>query len=241
MNRLKKSSSPERKRQRVSSEPSLTNDERLLYNLIRSKTDIGISAVDMKRDTTLPPSVSSGINKILKALVAKEVIKDVPTIQNKGRKNYMAKEFVPSTEITGGHFYSDGGLDTGLIDALKKVCVQCISNQRVSTCDGCLEWCRRSGVFTTQITEKQIKEILETLILDDEIMQMTSTGYGDFASIPVGKTCYVSKRKGGVKGEKKSVNNTLFPCFSCQRMSLCSPEGAISPETCVYFQKWLDF
>jgi DNA-directed RNA polymerase III subunit RPC6 len=239
MNRLKKSSSsPERKRQRVSSESSLTNDERLIYNLIRSKTDIGISAADIKKETNLPTTV---INKILKGLVSKEVVKDVPTIHNKGRKNYMATEFVPSTEITGGHFYSDGGLDTEFIDTLKKVCVQCISMQKVSTCDGCLEWCRRSGVFTIEINEKQIKEILETLILDDEIMQMTSTGYGDFASVPVGKTCYICKRKGGVKGEKKSVNNTNFPCFSCQRMTLCSPNGAISPETCVYFQKWLDF
>ncbi|CAJ2679544.1 DNA-directed RNA polymerase III subunit RPC6-like isoform X1 [Trifolium pratense] len=237
MNRLQESVSPQRKRQRVS-EPSLTNEERLLYNLIRSKTNIGISTLEMKRETNLPPTV---VNKFLKLLVSKDMVKEVPTIQNKGRKHFMATEFVPSEEITGGHFYSDGNLDKELIDALKKVCVKCISMQRVSTCDGCLEWCKKTGVFTTEVTEKQIKGILETLVLDNEIMQMTSTGYGDFASIPVGKTCYICKNKGVVKGGKKSVDSTSFPCFSCQRMSFCSPDGAVSPATCVYYQKWLDF
>ncbi|CAI8591540.1 unnamed protein product [Vicia faba] len=237
MNRLQESGLPQRKRQKVS-EPVLTDEERLLFNLIRSRENIGIWTGDMKRETNLPTTV---VNKSLKSLIAKNMIKEVTTIQNKGRKHYMAKEFMPSEEITGGHFYSDGKLDVDYINSLKDVCLKCIFMQKVSTCDGCVEWIKRSGVFNTEVTTKQMEEILQTLVLDDEITQMISTGYGEFSSITVGKTCYISKSKGGVRGEKKTADMTSFPCFSCQRMSFCSPDGTISPATCVYYQKWLDF
>ncbi|CAK8535955.1 unnamed protein product [Lathyrus sativus] len=237
MNRLQVSAFTQRKRQKVS-EPVLTDEERLLFNLISSRENIGIWTGDMKRETKLPTTV---VNKSLKTLISKNMIKEVTTIQNKGRKHYMAKEFMPSEEITGAHFYSDGKLDIDYINSLKDVCLKCIFMQKVSTCDGCLEWIKRSGVFNTEVTKKQMEEILQTLVLDDEIMQMISTGQGDFASIPVGKTCYISKSKGGVRGEKKTADLTSFPCFSCQRMSFCTPDGTISPATCVYYQKWLDF
>lgn len=80
-----------------------------------------------------------------------------------------------------------------------------------------------------------MEEILQTLVLDDGIMQMISTEYREFSSIHVGKTCYTSKSKskGGVRGEKKTADLTSFPCFSCQRMSFCSPDDTISPAICV--------
>ncbi|XP_058722116.1 uncharacterized protein LOC131593568 [Vicia villosa] len=238
MNRLRDSAFTQRKRQKVS-EPVLTDEERLLFNLIRSRENIGIWTGDMKRETNLLTTV---VNKSLKTLIAKNMIKEVTTIQNKGRKHYMAKEFMPSEEITGGHFYHDGKLDTGYINSLKAVCLKCIFMQKVSTCDGCVESIKRSTtVFNTEVTTKQMEEILQTLVLDDEITQMISTGLGEFSSIPVGKTCYMSKSKGGVIGEKKTADLTSIPCFSCQRISFCSPDGTISPAACVYYQKWLDF
>jgi DNA-directed RNA polymerase III subunit RPC6 len=109
------------------------------------------------------------------------------------------------------HFYSDGKLDMVFIDALKNVCLKCIFMQKVSTCDGCLEWIKKSGIFNTEVTRKQIEEILQTLVLDDEIMQMTSTGYGDFASIPVGKTCYITYAKARVDLKGKRNLATLLP------------------------------
>lgn len=231
MKRLQESGSSQQKRQKLSALPT---EERILYDLILSKENSGISKTDMRRETNLP---IAALNKHMKALMNKSMVKELPSIKNKGIKIYMGTEFEPSKDITGGHFYSEGSLDTVFIDALKQTCLQCISLERVSTCDGCLEWVKKSGVFTTQVTGEQIEEILQTLVLDDEIMQMTSTGYGDFASIPVGKTCYICKSK----GEKKSADSTPFPCFSCQRMSFCSSDGVVSPTTCVYFQKWLDF
>ncbi|KAJ1406450.1 Winged helix-like DNA-binding domain superfamily [Sesbania bispinosa] len=239
MSRLQGSPSLKRKRQDLALvSESLTDGERILYNLIHSKKDLGIWTGDMKRETNLPDNV---VKKSLKLLQSKNLIKEVVNIQNKGRKHYMAAEFEPSKEITGGDWYSEGSLDTDLINLIKDVCLKYIFRQKVVTRDGVLEWSTKSGVFSAEVTTQQIEEILRTLVLDDEIMEVKSTGFGDFASVPVGRVCYKCKSKGGVRGEQKASAMASIPCGVCPRINFCTPDGIVSPKTCVYFQKWLDF
>ena len=132
-----------------SSAQSLTEHERALYNVIRSKQDMGIWTRDMKRETNLPDNV---VNKSLKALQMKNLIKEVVNIQNKGRKHYMATEFEPSKEITGGAWYVEGNLDTEFIKLLKEVCTKQIFKLRVATLEGLTESIKRSQIFNTELT-----------------------------------------------------------------------------------------
>lgn len=239
MSQLQGSSSLKRKRQDLALvSGSMTDGERVLYNLIHSKKDIGIWTGDMKRETNLPDSI---VKKSLKLLQSKNLIKEVVNIQNKGRKHYMAAEFEPSKEITGGDWYTQGSLDTYFINLVKDVCLKYIFRQKVATCDGILEWSRKSGVFTVGITAQQTDEILRALVLDDEIEEVKSTGIGDFSSVPVGRICYRCKSKGGIRGEQKPGAMAFIPCGVCPRINFCTPDGIISPRTCVYYQKWLDF
>ncbi|KAJ1435436.1 Winged helix-like DNA-binding domain superfamily [Sesbania bispinosa] len=162
MSRLQGSPSLKRKRQDLALvSESLTDGERILYNLIHSKKDLGIWTGDMKRETNLPDNV---VKKSLKLLQSKNLIKEVVNIQNKGRKHYMAAEFEPSKEITGGDWYSEGSLDTDLINLIKDVCLKYIFRQKVVTRDGVLEWSTKSGVFSAEVTTQQIEEILRTLV-----------------------------------------------------------------------------
>ncbi|KAH7568085.1 hypothetical protein JRO89_XS07G0231600 [Xanthoceras sorbifolium] len=78
---------------------SLTDHERILFNLIKSKQDMGIWAGDMKREINLPNNI---FTKSLKSLQAKNLIKEVVNIQNKGRKHFMAAEFEPSRKYLAG-------------------------------------------------------------------------------------------------------------------------------------------
>ncbi|XP_061343587.1 uncharacterized protein LOC133289621 [Gastrolobium bilobum] len=239
MSRLQGSSSLKRKRQDLALvSGSLTDGERILYNLIHSKKDMGIWTGDMKRETNLPDNV---VKKSLKFLQSKNLIREVVNIQNKGRKHYMAAEFEPSKEITGGDWYTEGSLDTEFINLAKDVCMRYIFRQKVSTREGVLEWSRKSGVFAVEVTTQQIEEILRTLVLDDEIIEVTSTGFRDFSSVPVGKICYRCKSKGGVRGEQKPGAMASIPCGVCPRINFCTPDGIVSPRTCAYYQKWLDF
>jgi DNA-directed RNA polymerase III subunit RPC6 len=239
MSRLQGPSSLKRKQpESNSSSRSLTEHERILYDLIRSKQDMAIWTRDMKRETNLPDNV---VTKSLKSLQAKKLIKEVVNIQNKGRKHYIAAEFEPSKEITGGTWYVEGNLDTEFINFLKKHCVKIIYEQKVATLEGILDTIRKSRAFNVEVTPQQIKEIVNALVFDNEVTEVESNGMGEFDYIPVGKVCYRCTSKGGLKGELKTGAMASIPCGVCPQISLCTADGIISPQTCVYFTKWLDF
>ncbi|CAK7339083.1 unnamed protein product [Dovyalis caffra] len=234
-------SSLKRKRPELKSPAqSLTEHERILYDVIRSKQDIGIWTRDVKKEAKLPDNV---VNKSLKALLVKNLIKEVVNIQNKGRKHFMATEFEPSKEISGGTWYLEGSLDREFIEALKQLCKEQIRLSGVATLEEVTDSINRRQAFNVGMTKQQIEEIMRTLVLDNAIMEVKSNGMGEFASIPFGKVCYKRIGKGGLRGEPKAEAGALasIPCGVCPRISYCTPDGIISPKTCVYFKKWLDF
>ncbi|XP_065869198.1 uncharacterized protein [Euphorbia lathyris] len=217
---------------------SLTEHERTLYDVIRSKQDMGIWTRDMKRETNLPDNV---VNKSLKVLQAKSLIKEVVNIQNKGRKHYMATEFQPSKEISGGTWYVEGSLDTEFIKLLKELCKKQIYKLKVATLEGVTDSIKRSGVFNTELTKQQIDEIVRALVLDNEIIEVKSNGMGEFSCIPIGKVCYKCVSKGSIGGDPRVGAMASIPCGVCPRISQCTPDGIISPQTCSYYSKWLEF
>ncbi|XP_057967936.1 probable DNA-directed RNA polymerase III subunit rpc6 isoform X1 [Malania oleifera] len=233
------SSSLKRKRQE-SNAPSqtLSNDERRLYDVIRSKKDMGIWTRDLKRETQFPDSV---VTKSLRSLQTKKLIKEVVNIQNKARKHYMAAEFEPSAEIVGGAWYVDGKLDTDFIKILRDLCYKHIQKLKLATLEDISNSIKRSGVFKAECTMQQIAEIVNVLVLENEITEEKSTGYGDFERIPIGTRCYRCTRKGGPAGEAMLGAMASIPCGVCPQISMCTPDGIISPITCAYYDKWLDF
>ncbi|PON73158.1 RNA polymerase Rpc [Parasponia andersonii] len=237
MSRLQGPSSLKRK-QPDSNSPldSLSEQERVVYNVIKSKQDLGIWSKDLKRETKL---LDNMFGKCIKTLQSKKLIKEVAT-KNKGRKHLMAAEFEPSKEITGGNWYLDGNLDTEFINLLKDQCVKLIYKMKVATLEGISDTIRRSGIFKVEFTSQQIEEIVRALVLDNEIVEVKSNGMEEFDCIPIGKVCYKCASKGG-KAEPRIGAMASIPCGVCPRISVCAPDGVISPKTCIYYEKWLDF
>ncbi|XVF24801.1 hypothetical protein REPUB_Repub13aG0159000 [Reevesia pubescens] len=224
-------------------QPGPTSDsqiehERIVHALIQSKQDMGISQRDMNREINLPDNL---IAKCLKSLVSKNLIKEVKSIQSRGRKHFISAEFEPSTAITGGAWYVEGSLDTEYINVLKEQCWRKIYGLKVATLDGVTDAIKRSNVSQIELSKQQIEEIVKALVLDNEVMEMKSSGTGEFASIPVGKVCYKCIGKRGYGGEPKVGSLTSIPCGVCPQMSRCTLDGIISPKICVYYKKWLDF
>ncbi|XP_047338806.1 DNA-directed RNA polymerase III subunit RPC6 [Impatiens glandulifera] len=215
------------------------NHETTLLTIIKSKGDMGIFKGDLKREALLSDPM---INKALKMLQAKELIKEVINIRSKGRKHYMAMEFEPSKELTGGTWYSEGKLDKTFIDSLRTTCYRIISKMKVASGETISDFIKKNKITTVECTTGQVNEILRSMVLDNEIFEIKSNGMGECHSIPIGMVCYrvatgVSLNKqGGSVGAMASV-----PCGVCTRISKCTPDGVISPKSCAYFQKWLDF
>lgn len=224
-----------RKRPGVEGGP-LTDADLAVLNVIKSKRDIGIWARDIKKDIKLSDTV---VNKSLKSLMSKKLIKEVVNIQNKGRKHYMAADIEPSKEITGGAWYVDGHLDKEFIEVLKKICLKFVTVQKVATVNSVYESMEKQRIVK-DCTRQQVEEILNSLVLSNEILEVKSTGLGEYHSIPIGAQCYRIANAVGVDKGFKIGAMASIPCGMCPRIRQCTPDGIISPKTCVYYNKWLD-
>lgn len=224
---------PQKKARTNPDSSKLPEIQQKIYDLIKSKENVGIWQSDIKKEIT--GHNSTAIEKAIKTLEARDLIKYVTSIKNKNKKILMASEFEPSDEISGGAWYQDGELDTEFIKILRNQCKKHIEILKVATCEKVGERIRASSAFKTDISLKQISQIIDLLVLDNEIEKLKSSGRGAFSHIPAGKECYRILTEGVLKGGAFSS----IPCGVCPRISECTPDGVISPITCEYYNKWL--
>ncbi|KAG5548076.1 hypothetical protein RHGRI_013686 [Rhododendron griersonianum] len=157
-----------RKRQEPNAQQTKTPGS-VLLSLIKSKGGMGIWKADMKRETNLPELV---VNKALKILQGRNLIKEVVNVKSKGRKHYMATEFQPSKEVTGGSWYADGVLDIEYIRVLRESCLRIVNKMKVATTEGISEFITRNKITKADCTRQQIEEILSSMVLDNEIIEI---------------------------------------------------------------------
>lgn len=67
------------------------------------------------------------LNKILKKLENRKLIKSVHSVAFKNRRMYMAYDTEPSKDVTGGVWYNEAQLDTAFIGKIKKASVTAVS------------------------------------------------------------------------------------------------------------------
>lgn len=217
------------KRKRPDTNPStknLSEPERVVYEVIRKKEDMGIWLRDLKKDANLGDAI---VTRSLKSLQLKNLVKEVVNIQNKSKKHYMAVEFEPSKELTGGAWYVDGKFDSEFIDALKGLCKRVILNQKLATVEMVTDAIKQSRSLNVECSMQQIADIIQSLVWENEIVEVRSSG-------GVRYKCASKAVAGSKAGAMASI-----PCGVCPRINECAPDGVISPITCVYYNKWLDF
>lgn len=210
--------------------------EKLLLNLIRSSQEKGATMNELKRDKTIPATM---ITRLTTSLKKKNLIKEVASMNNRGVKHFLAMEFEPGKELTGGEWYIDGTLNLSKIEDLKAKCIMILERHRHRVVT--LEVMCGYFVKEEKLSVEQTKEILKNLVLDNVIMEVKSNGLNEFASTRIGEVCYKLTGKKSGNGEARAGAFASVPCGACPHIGLCSPDGVISPSSCVYFQKWLDF
>ncbi|XP_055811848.1 uncharacterized protein LOC129881766 [Solanum dulcamara] len=235
MNRSSEAAAMKRKRPNMDSPTQgLVDADCIVLNVVKSKKNLGILLSEVKKEANLAPIV---VDKSLKSLVKKKLIKQVLNVQSKGRKQYiyMAVEFEPWEELTGGAWYLEGKLDKEFITVLRDTCLKVIEMLKVSTAEGIHDLLKKRKVI--ECTSQQVAEILNSMVLDNAIIEVKSSGLGEYHSIPVGSVCYRT-----ASGVTKTIGPMAsIPCGACSRISLCTPNGVISPQTCVYYTKWFNF
>ncbi|KAL7582147.1 hypothetical protein Lser_V15G46191 [Lactuca serriola] len=74
------------------------------------------------------------------------------------------------------------------------------------------------------------------MVLDNMIIDVNSTGLGEYHSIPIGNLCYRCPSGGDLdQGLRRTEAMVSIPYGVCPRIRECTPDGLISPTTCVYY------
>lgn len=87
---------------------------------------------------------------------------------------------------------------------------------------------RETGIAQVDLEVEDVQQIINILIYDGEIEPVITSG----SSEPFYRPSFLNLPKLGV---------TEIPCIRCPVANQCSDDGDITPERCVYLQKWLDF
>ncbi|RLM55538.1 hypothetical protein C2845_PM10G15620 [Panicum miliaceum] len=201
---------------------------REVYRHVFAAGSTGMSARDLGEATGLSSAAGGGQ---LRALVRLGVLKEVQDVRNRRRKLYMAAEFRPSDEVSGGAWYHEERVDTDAIAAARRRCLAQVKRLGAATADMIHAGIARDEPGARYAMDR-VMDILQTMVLDRSLEEVRSTGEGEFAAVRRGVMCYRGPEKQQPGGMMEEI-----PCGVCPMINDCSPEGVISPTTCVNYLK----
>ncbi|KAF8665701.1 hypothetical protein AX16_000153 [Volvariella volvacea WC 439] len=172
----------------------LSGEENLVLSHIKAAGNEGIWTKHLKAKTNLHQTV---IDRCLKTLTQKSLIKRVPSVQHPTRKIYMLFNLEPSIALTGGPWYTDNELDTEFIQHLTDACLKFIRDltfpkRRAGANDSALyalsnppqyptaqhirNSLRQARITETDLSVEHVEMLLNVLVLDGEIEKLPAFG-----------------------------------------------------------------
>ncbi|KAI0646594.1 RNA polymerase Rpc34 subunit-domain-containing protein [Trametes meyenii] len=175
----------------LTAKKGLNADETLVLDRIRAAGSEGIWTKHIKAKTQLHQTV---VDRCLKSLTQKRMIKTVPDVQHPTRRIYMLENLQPALALTGGPWYTDKELDTEFIKLLSDVCLKFIreksfprvkggrddrgkrlyplSYASYATSQQVLAFLQNSKVTETVLTVEHVEMLLNVLVLDGKIEKL---------------------------------------------------------------------
>ncbi|KAJ7086669.1 RNA polymerase Rpc34 subunit-domain-containing protein [Mycena epipterygia] len=172
----------------------LSGEESLVLGHIKATTNEGIWTKHLKTKTNLHQTI---IDRCLKTLTQKKLIKRVPSVQHPTRKIYMLEHIEPSVGLTGGPWYTESELDTVFIETISKACLKFIRDvsfpkQRKDGEEGALypisnapryptaaqvhNTLRQARLTETELSVEHVEMLLNVLVLDGEVETLPAFG-----------------------------------------------------------------
>lgn len=224
-----------------SSAPSdIDNDEKVIYNIIEEGSNKGIWIRDIRVKSNL---VMTQLNKILKSLENKKLIKAVKSVNASKKKVYMLYNLEPDRSVTGGAWYQDSDFEAEFVDVLNQQCLRFLqikrenakkskegplAVQRMSCCSVAEvhKFISELGISKITLEEDDLETILKTVVYDGKAQKILQTD-----------GTYLYK---AVESLLPPSGLIQIPCGICPVIKNCSDIGAITPKTCVYLNEWLE-
>ena len=215
-------------KERATQFKGLGMEDMLVYQLIKEAHDKGIWIRNLKSRSGLQ---TVQMNKTLKALESRRLIKSVKTIANRSRKVYMLYELMPHRSLVGGPWVTDSEFDKPFFEQLQRLCERYVTQVGYCSSIQAHEFIRSSGVSTVDLGLEDVEILLSTLVYDGRLERFDDPRPGFIGGPPLYKMTRLPQNP---------FNLASAPCGICPVSDQCHEDGEISPATCVYLSEWLD-
>ncbi|CAK8692487.1 DNA-directed RNA polymerase III subunit RPC6-like [Clavelina lepadiformis] len=230
----------------ISNVKGVDSQEKLVYQVIESAGNKGIWTREIRYKCNL---MLTEVNRILKTLESKKLIKAVKSVAASKKKVYMLFNLQPDRSVTGGAWYSDQDFESEFVEVLNQQCLKFLQQKSETAETDCglspiaknaasfcssqevLNFISKLGISKVDLSAEDIETILNTLIYDGKVeMTVVPTAEGENL-----------KHFRYIKPLLEPTNFTRTPCGICPVFHRCYPTGEISPQTCVYLEEWMDY
>jgi len=224
-----------------SSAPSdMDSEERIIYNIIEEGANTGIWIRDIRVKSNL---IMTQLNKILKNLENRKLIKAVKSVNASKKKVYMLYNLEPDRSVTGGAWYQDSDFEAEFVDVLNQQCLRYLQMRKegakklkegpvavqmkaLCTVSDVHKFISELGISKIKLDEEDLETILKTVVYDGKaqrVLQVNGT--------------YLYK---AVESLLPPEGLVQMPCGICPVINNCSDVGSITPKTCAYMSEWLE-
>lgn len=215
------------------------NEEKVVYKVIEDAGNKGIWIRDIRFKSNLMPTQ---LNKILKQLETKKIIKAVKSVAASKKKVYMLFGLEPDRSLTGGTWYQDQDFEVEFVEILNQQCYRFLQLRKEKTANNengplvaqrlaCAtpkevwKFISDLGISKVELSEEDIRTILETLLFDGKIEQINNID---------GTVMYRA-----VNPYFASSGLSTLPCGVCPVIKNCSLNTSVNPKKCEYLTDWL--
>ena len=220
----------------------LTQEQMLVYQICERAGSKGVWTRDIKNQSSIPQHT---LNKTIKDLETRCLIKHVRSVTSKSRKLYMLYDTVPTKEITGGPWYTDQEFDHAFVEELCKAVVNFVAASSRRPIDALpdsaalLQQLTGSGIIAANtLSVEELEMILTMLVCDGRLEEVRNASLGSANS--AGGNARAGLVKFKVAKRFNAPNHlTEMPCGVCMVVTQCKEGGVISPTTCTYMSDWL--
>ncbi|KAM8706531.1 hypothetical protein ACLKA7_010748 [Drosophila subpalustris] len=216
------------------------NEEKIVYSIVEEGGNKGIWIRDIRIKSNLN---MTQLNKILKNLETKKLIKAVKSVNASKKKVYMLYNLEADRSVTGGAWYQDQDFEVEFVDVLNQQCLRFLQMKREGAekkRDGPLAFKQMScctvkdvhkfisdlGISKVNLDEDDLETILKTVVYDgnaERILQSDGTYVYRAVNLPLPAPGLVQ-----------------MPCGICPVIKNCSNCGDVTAINCQYMNDWLD-
>ncbi|ORZ29538.1 RNA polymerase Rpc34 [Catenaria anguillulae PL171] len=212
----------------------MDKDERLVYSCIKAVGAEGIWIRTLQAKTALHANV---LNKALKKLEQRAMVKTVKSVKHGNKKLYMLYELQPSSEVTGGVWFTDQELDVDFVDTIARACVRFVAAQSFPKDSHSVFPLNYNGYPTLSMITRNIRDSrianLEKIPMPAFPLLLTHDGMDEDLDE---QWMYRAVRE-----RNDGSGWSQMPCGVCPVRQDCSEKGAVNPFECQYMTKWLEF